>query len=74
VSSPNNNAEADAMASVISHELAESAWDPLINAWCARVHARQVAVHGQGRTLLRRVPVCAAIECLSHVANKAVDE
>jgi hypothetical protein len=41
VSSPNNNAEADGMASIIAHELAESASDPLINAWCAHVHARQ---------------------------------
>jgi len=44
VSSPNNNAEADAMASIISHELAESASDPLINAWCAHVHALQAAL------------------------------
>jgi len=41
VSSPNNNAEADGMASIIAHELAESASDPLINAWCVHVHARQ---------------------------------
>ncbi|KAK9835007.1 hypothetical protein WJX81_003699 [Elliptochloris bilobata] len=33
VSSPNNNAEADGMASIIAHELAESVTDPLINAW-----------------------------------------
>ena len=35
VSSPNNNAEADGMASIIAHELAESVTDPQINAWCA---------------------------------------
>jgi len=48
VSSPNNNAEADGMASIISHELAESASDPLINAWCAHVHALQAALRSQG--------------------------
>lgn len=35
MSSPNNNAEADGMASIIAHELAESVTDPQINAWCA---------------------------------------
>ena len=41
VSSPNNNAEADGMASIIAHELAETASDPLINAWCVLARARQ---------------------------------
>ena len=62
------------MASVIAHELAETVSDPRLISWCARVHARQVAVHGQDRALLRMVPVCAATECLSRVADKAVDE
>ena len=30
---PNGNAAADAMISVIAHELAEAATDPLLNAW-----------------------------------------
>ncbi len=32
---PNYNAEADAMASIIAHEITETVTDPLINAWCA---------------------------------------
>ena len=34
-SSPNNNAEADGMASIISHELTEAVTDPELNAWRA---------------------------------------
>jgi hypothetical protein len=33
LATPNYNAEADGMASIIAHELSESATDPLINAW-----------------------------------------
>ena len=33
LATPNYNAEADGMASIISHELMEIATDPLINAW-----------------------------------------
>ena len=33
LATPNHNAEADGMASIISHEIAETATDPLINAW-----------------------------------------
>jgi hypothetical protein len=32
-SSPNNNNEADSMASIIFHELTETATDPHIDAW-----------------------------------------
>jgi hypothetical protein len=32
--SPNYNAEADGMVSIIAHESMEIATDPLINAWC----------------------------------------
>jgi len=35
-STPNYNAEADGMASIISHELTEAVTDPELNAWCAR--------------------------------------
>lgn len=34
-STPNYNAEADGMASIISHELTEAVTDPELNAWCA---------------------------------------
>lgn len=48
-SSPNNNAEADGMASIISHELTEAVTDPELNAWraprrCQRVWPR--VTHG----------------------------
>lgn len=33
VATPNFNAEADGMASIISHEIMEVVTDPLINAW-----------------------------------------
>lgn len=33
LATPNYNAEADGMASIVSHELVETASDPLINAW-----------------------------------------
>lgn len=33
---PNWNAEADGMASIIAHELSEAVTDPELNAWCAR--------------------------------------
>jgi hypothetical protein len=36
-STPNYNAEADGMASIISHELTEAVTDPELNAWCARL-------------------------------------
>ena len=45
VSSPNNNAEADGMASIISHELAESVTDPLINAWRGPAPACNFVLH-----------------------------
>ena len=35
LASPNYNAEADGMASIIAHETMEVSTDPLINAWCA---------------------------------------
>lgn len=31
--SPNNNTEADAMASIVVHELTEAATDPYLSAW-----------------------------------------
>ncbi len=62
VSSPNNNAEADGMASIISHELAESASDPLINAWCAHLHARQAALRSQGQAM----SLCYCVTCVSN--------
>lgn len=31
--SPNNNPEADAIASIVVHELTETATDPYLNAW-----------------------------------------
>lgn len=37
--SPNNNVGADAMASVIAHELEEAVTDPDLNAWYGRNHA-----------------------------------
>ena len=36
---PNYNAEADGMASIISHEAIETVTDPLINAWYASLYA-----------------------------------
>ena len=35
LATPNYNAEADGMASIIAHEIMEVSTDPLINAWCA---------------------------------------
>ena len=35
LATPNYNAEADGMASITAHEVAEAASDPLINAWSA---------------------------------------
>ena len=34
--SPNGNAGADAMASIVAHELEEAVTDPLLNAWYDR--------------------------------------
>jgi hypothetical protein len=34
LASPNYNAEADGMVSIIAHETMEIVSDPLINAWC----------------------------------------
>lgn len=33
LATPNYNAEADGMASIVAHEIVETATDPLINAW-----------------------------------------
>lgn len=40
LATPNYNAEADGMASIIAHETMEVSTDPLINAWCADLAKR----------------------------------
>jgi hypothetical protein len=42
---PNYNAEADGMASIIAHEIVETSTDPLINAWCAAFHPPCPCMH-----------------------------
>ena len=70
--SPNNNAEADGMASIISHELSESVTDPLINAWCAPgtpAHGRPILLltNRPGHAvpfLLAACPFARSVKCL----------